>query len=180
MPLIIQVVLAGLTATAGFSDLRSRRIPNWLVFIGLVFGLGLNFYVSGWSGLGRCFLGAGLAAAVYLPLFALRAMGGGDAKLMIAVGALAGPWNWFLIFLLTAVIGGVVAVTILLFKGILRNTLGNVAHILNELVHLRAPHGSAPQLSVEHPKAVTLPHGAVIAAGTLLFLVLLRTNLLDP
>lgn len=179
MPLMIQVMLAGLTVTAGLCDLRSRRIPNWLVFSGLVFGLGVNFYVFGWSGLGRSFIGAGLAAAVYLPLFALRAMGGGDAKLMIAAGSLAGPWNWFLIFLLTAVIGGVVAVIVLLFKGILRNTLGNVAHILNELGHLRAPHGSAAQLSVEHPRAVTLPHGAVIAGGTLLFLLLLRMNLID-
>ena len=37
-------------------------------------------------------MGAGLALLIYVPLFALRAMGGGDVKLMAAVGAIVGSW----------------------------------------------------------------------------------------
>ena len=167
-----------LTIAAAFSDLRTRTIPNWLVLAGLTLGFGINFYLFRWTGIGRSALGAALAVAIYLPLFALRAMGGGDLKLMAAVGAMVGARNWFVIFMLTAILGGIAAVAILLWRGLLGITLRNAAYILNELMHLRAPHLSVPQLSVEHPRAVTLPHGAVIAAGSLLFLTLLRFGLL--
>jgi prepilin peptidase CpaA len=179
IPDILQLVLAGVTIGAAVSDLHSRTIPNWLVVGGLALGFGVNSCLFQWNGLGRAAIGFALAAAVYLPLFALRAMGGGDVKLMAAVGSIAGARNWFVIFLLTAVMGGLAALVMLLFKGILRSTLRNVAYILNELMQLRAPHLSAPELSVSHPQAVTLPHGAVIAGGTLLFLALLRLGLLQ-
>lgn len=178
IPDILQVVLASLTAAAAVSDLKSRTIPNWLVLGGIILGFGINIYLFGWEGLLHSALGFGLAAAVYLPMFALRAMGGGDVKLMVAVGCIAGARNWFVIFLLTSLLGGIAAVGMLLSKGILAGTLRNVGYILSELAQLRAPHLSAPELSVDHPKAVTLPHGAVIAAGTLVFLLILRFALL--
>ena len=179
IPDILQVVLASLTVAAAVSDLQSRTIPNWLVLSGIVLGFGINGYLFGWGGLLRSAMGFGLAAVVYLPMFALRAMGGGDVKLMAAVGCIAGARNWFAIFLLTAILGGIAALAMLLFRGILAGTLRNVAYILSELAQLRPPHLSAPELSVDHPKAVTLPHGAVIAAGTFLFLVVLRFGLLQ-
>ncbi len=179
LPDVLQLVLACLTVTAAITDWRSRTIPNWLVAVGLVLGFGANVYLSGWDGLLRSVAGFGLAALVYVPMFALRAMGGGDVKLMAAVGCMAGARNWFVIFLLTAILGGIAALAILLSRGILAGTLRNVAYILSELVQLRAPHLSAPELSVEHPKAVTLPHGMSIAAGTLLFLIVLRFGLLQ-
>jgi prepilin peptidase CpaA len=177
LPDILQVILASLTVAAAVSDLQSRTIPNWLVLIGIVLGFGANVYLYAWDGLQRSALGFGLAAAVYLPMFALQAMGGGDVKLMAAVGCIAGARNWFVIFLLTAILGGIAALAMLLARGILAGTMRNVAYILSELAQLRPPHLSAPELSVDHPKAVTLPHGAAIAAGTLLFLVVLRFGL---
>ena len=178
LPDPIQVALAALVAIAAVYDLRWRRIPNWLVLSGLLLGFGLQGYLFGWPGARQAMLGMLLAGAVYLPLFALRAMGGGDVKLMLAVGALAGTRNWFLIFLLTAVLGGFAAIALLLVRGSLTRTLQNVGYILSELVQLRAPHASMAELNVEHPQAVTMPHGAVIASGTLLFLILQRNGLL--
>ncbi|MBI3682079.1 MAG: prepilin peptidase [Acidobacteria bacterium] len=46
---------------------------------------------------------------MFLPLFLLRGMGGGDAKLMAAIGAITGWQNCFIVFLLTAILGGVLA-----------------------------------------------------------------------
>ena len=86
IPDILQVVLASLTFAAAVSDLQSRTIPNWLVLSGIVLGFGINGYLFGWGGLLRSAMGFALAAVVYLPMFALRAMGGGDVKLMAAVG----------------------------------------------------------------------------------------------
>src|SRR5205085_11550990 len=118
------------------------------------------------------FLGAALAFAIYLPLFALRATGAGDLKLMVAVGAFTGPSNWIVVFAITSILGAVLAAGLLLYRGELGRTLGKVVFILSELLHLRAPYRTRPELDVAHPGAVRLPHGVSIAGGTLLFLVL--------
>ncbi|MEO8128822.1 MAG: A24 family peptidase [Bryobacteraceae bacterium] len=179
MPDILQIVLASLTAAAAISDLRSRTISNGLVLTGLMLGFALNIYLFGWNGFWRALSGFGLASAVYLPLFALRAMGGGDVKFMAAIGSITGAGNWFVIFLITSILGGIVAILLLLIRRNLSNTLRNVGHILTELAQFRPPHLSAPELSVDHPQAVSLPHGAVIAGGSFLFLVVLRFGLIQ-
>ena len=109
--------LAALVLVAAVFDVRLKRIPNWLCATGLVLGLVLNFRFMQFAGLRQAGLGAALALAVYFPLFALRAMGGGDVKLMAAIGALAGPSNWFITFVLTALFGGVCAISLLVIRG---------------------------------------------------------------
>jgi prepilin peptidase CpaA len=164
--------MAIITAIAAATDLHSRTIPNWLVVIGLALGFGLNTYVYGWAGLWAAFLGFALALALYIPLYLLRAMGGGDVKLMAAVGALAGPQDWFTIFVLASLLGGVFALGLLFARNSLGTTFGNIWHIVTNLARLRAPYASKPDLDISSPKAITMPHGVAIAAGTLAFLFL--------
>ena len=170
LPPELEVALAALVLAAAVFDVRLSRIPNWLCATGLVLGLVLNFRLMQFAGLRQAALGVALALAVYFPLFALRAMGGGDVKLMAAIGALAGPSNWFIIFVLTALFGGVFAISLLAIRGGLVQAVRNVATILIELVHLRAPHRTDAMLDIAHPSAVTLPHAISICAGTLVFL----------
>ena len=165
-----QWLLAILVLTAGGYDLRTRRIPNWLVLVGLLTGIAVNVTVFEWEGLRASLLGMGLAALIDIPLYALRAMGAGDAKLMMAVGAMVGPGPWFAIFILTSILGGVGAVSILLWRKGLGRSLGNVGTILSSLLRMRAPYHDNPELDVRNERAVRLPHGAVIAMGTILFL----------
>ena len=40
-------------AVATFTDLRNRRIPNWLVLPFLAGGLGVAGWLHGWDGLGK-------------------------------------------------------------------------------------------------------------------------------
>jgi len=172
MPPLSEVALPALVIVAAVYDIRFRRIPNWLVLAGFCLGLALNVFFLRVDGLILALLGAGLAFAVYLPFFALRAMGAGDVKLMIAIGAFVGARNWLILFLITAILGGILAVCLLLIRGGLIRALKNVLFILGELVRLRLPYQSDPALDVKHPRAVTLPHGVSIALGTLLFLLL--------
>ena len=58
---------------------------------GLLLGPCLAVYGSGWSGLGSSALGAAVGFALCFPQWALKLMGGGDAKLFIVVGAFLGP-----------------------------------------------------------------------------------------
>jgi prepilin peptidase CpaA len=173
-PLILQAALAAVALTAGIWDLRTRRIPNWLVLTGLLLGFLLNGFLFYGQGVLRAAGGMGLALLIYLPMYMLRGMGGGDVKLMAALGAIAGWRLWLVIFIVSAILGGVMAVILTLAKGRLRRTLWNVGFILSELAHLRAPHLTRAELNVEDPKAVTLPRGTVIAAGVVTLLVVSR------
>ena len=166
-----KLLLELLVVTAAFLDLRSRRIPNRLTASGVVAGLSINTYQSGWAGLKTGLAGLGLALLLYGLLFAIRAMGGGDVKLMAAVGAFTGPQPWLSIFAITAVVGGVLAVVTLLARGGLVRALSNVATIMGSLFHFRAPHQNHPELDVAHASARTLPHGAAIAIGVLIYFV---------
>lgn len=172
MPLVLKIVLVALTLTAGVYDLRFRRIPNWLNLSGAILGIGLNVILAGPHGAGESLLGILCAFAIYVPLFLLRAMGAGDAKLMIAVGATVGPHNWLEIFLAAGLLGGVVAIVVVIAKRRLRETCGNTGTIIFALAHGLLPFHANPQLDVHNAQSLRIPHGTVIAGGVLIFLVL--------
>jgi prepilin peptidase CpaA len=165
-----QILLGILVAIAAIFDIRYRRIPNWLVLAGLIVGLVWNVYASGWSGLLRASEGLGLGFVLYFPLYLIRARGAGDVKLLAAVGAVAGPGNVVWIFILTAVLGGIIALLLLIFRGRVRQTFFNVGWIIRDLLHLQAPWRSSDELDVTTNKGMRLPHGAMIAVGALAFI----------
>ncbi len=95
-------VLVLLLLAASACDLQTRRIPNGLCAAGIAAGLIVHFWHGVWPGLWSL---AGLAAALpLLLLYAVRAFGAGDIKLLMAVGALMGP-----VFLLWALGGAIFA-----------------------------------------------------------------------
>jgi prepilin peptidase CpaA len=97
---------------AAFTDFRSRQIANWLNGA-VALGAPLYWWASGltlWPGVALQ-VGVALAAfAVLAGLFALRAMGGGDVKLLTAL-ALWVPWKEFLqLVLIMSIVGGILTV----------------------------------------------------------------------
>ena len=172
-----QILLGILILVAAIFDIRFRRIPNWLVLAGIMTGLAWNGSSLSLSGLGRSAAGLGLGFALYFPLYLLRARGAGDVKLLAAVGAITGPGNCFWVFLLTAVLGGVIAVVYLLFRGRLRHTFFNMAWIMRDLLRLKAPFESSPELDVTTTKGIRLPHGALMAVGVAAFLLMADLDL---
>jgi prepilin peptidase CpaA len=172
-----QILLGILVAIAAAYDIRYRRIPNWLVLAGIIVGLAWNLSALGWSGLGRAAEGLGLGFILYFPLYLIRARGAGDVKLLAAVGAITGPGNCVWIFLLTAVLGGIIALVLLLFKGRLNKTFFNVSWIVQDLIHFRAPYRSNAELDVTTNKGLRLPHGAMIAVGTVAFIYMSQSGI---
>ena len=173
MALASQILVIALVIIAGVYDIRWRRIPNWLTLAGLMSGIALNTFLFEWAGLKATLLGVGFAVIIYFPLYLLRGMGAGDVKLMMAIGAIAGPGAWFAIFLMTGILGGVIAMAVLLFRGRLKKTLWNVGFLLHRVTHLQAPYAN-PELDVRSGQGLRLPHGAVIAVGTVAFLAITR------
>lgn len=176
MPVTIQFVLAITVVTAAFYDLRYRRIPNWLNLSGLILGFGLNLFFFHLHG--AVIAGEGLlfAIAVYMPLYMLRGMGAGDVKLMAAVGAMVGPGNWVEILIGTALIGGVAGATYASIKGRFSETCCNVHFILKDLVQFRAPHKTNPELDFRNPASLRMPHGVMIAIGSLTVVAIAYCN----
>jgi prepilin peptidase CpaA len=170
----VMVVLLTLVLAAAVFDIRYRRIPNWLTVSGVIVGLGLNGFLAQAlqaRGLFRSsMIGLAVAFGVYFVLYAVRAMGAGDVKLMAAVGAVAGWPNWFGIFIFTAVLGGIIALIAVVLRKRLGKTLFNVGFIISEMKSGRPAYVGNEELDVRSNKAMRMPHGAVIAIGTLFFL----------
>jgi prepilin peptidase CpaA len=169
---LVMVLLVMLLAAAMF-DLMYRRIPNWITVTGVVLGIAMNTVIGPPEG-GLVFSLVGLLVAfgVYVALYALHAMGAGDVKLMAAVGALVGWQRWFGIFFVTALIGGVMAVILVVARGRIKKTWFNVSFILSEMKSGRPAYLANEELDVKNKKALGLPHGAVIAVSTLFYLAL--------
>jgi prepilin peptidase CpaA len=167
----VNFALIVLILVAAVYDLRYRRIPNWLTISGVITGIAMNtFLYRGWPGLRLSLAGLAVSFAAYFLLYSLRAMGGGDVKLMAAIGALVGVRDWFGIFMITALIGGIAGLAMLSMRGRLKKTLWNVGFILSEMKHGRPAYVRREELDVTNPKSVGLPHGAMIALGTIMFL----------
>jgi prepilin peptidase CpaA len=172
--MVSEICVGVLVLIAALTDLRSRRIPNWLTVSGVLGGLLLQTAIAGFSGFKASATGMMLGFAAYFALYALRAMGAGDVKLMAAVGAILGPWNWISVFMATGLAGGVLALILIVRKRRMRETLWNTWYIVNELMHFRPPHKRRNDLDVRDERALNMPHAVAIAAGTMMCLLFAR------
>jgi len=103
--LLNYVPLLGLLLLAAVIDARRRRIPNWLTFGLILSGLARAAIFMGPAAAGQAFVGLLAGAAVPLVLFSLRALGGGDVKLLAGIGAWLGAPAALAVFAATCVIG---------------------------------------------------------------------------
>src|SRR5271166_1374850 len=88
-------------AIATFTDMRSRRIPNWLVFPFLAAGVAVSGWLQGWHGIGQSLMGLGLGAVLFGILAWMGGMGMGDVKLCAAIGAWIGPGQLLMALVIT-------------------------------------------------------------------------------
>lgn len=151
---------------ACFTDVRSRRIPNALTFgaaaAAVVFhtlapqGTGLVSALAGW------FVGA---LIMFVP-FALRGLGGGDVKLIAALGAWVGPANAVWLALYAGIAGLVMAVVVATYHGYLRTAFRNVWFLLQHWT----VNGIRPleEVSLEGSSGPRLAYALPIFAGLVL------------
>ena len=156
---------AVLASVGGVSDLRTARIPNWLTYSGLASALLLRAALLGWAGLKSGVEATLIAGALFFFLFVIGAMGGGDLKLMAAVGAWAGSEHVIPVLVATGLAGGLLAVVYMICGGAVRRSLWNVPELIRfRLISGFQPH---PFLSVREAGTLRVPFGIAIAMGTL-------------
>ena len=98
-----------LGCSAVVEDLRRGAISNWINLSALAAGLFYHFIHQGWRGLATASAGALLGFAIFLVVYCMGGLGGGDVKLMAAFGALLGPLGILTAAVLASVIGGLMA-----------------------------------------------------------------------
>jgi prepilin peptidase CpaA len=152
-------------AVATFTDLCSRRIPNWLVLPFLAAGFGVSVWLNGWHGAAQSAAGFGLGALVFGFLFWMGGMGMGDVKLCAAIGAWVGPSQLMIALVVTGLAGGVMAICWAACRGYLSQLFAGSGDLVVGIKErgLR-PH---PDLIISNPLARKLPYAPAIAIGTL-------------
>jgi prepilin peptidase CpaA len=159
-PTVIAVVVATVT------DLRSRIVPNWLVFPFLLAGIAVSVVLDGWHGLGQSMMGLGLGLLIYGALFWMGSMGAGDVKLAAAIGAWIGPSQLFFALFATAIAGGIMVIGWAAVSGFLPELFSSTG----SLIFSRKKGGAEPQekLVLSNPKTRKMAYAPAIALGTLI------------
>ncbi|MBI1345611.1 hypothetical protein GC163_04920 [bacterium] len=88
--LVFVAAILGLTTTAAYTDIRRRKIPNWLTIPFFVAGWVYQAWFHGWAGLSDGGLGFAIGFGTYFVLWAVAGGGGGDVKLMGAISVWLG------------------------------------------------------------------------------------------
>jgi len=159
------IAILALGVVAAALDATTRRIPNALTLGATAVGVAFAAATGGVQGLGWSVAGWIVGLLLFLPLFAVRAMGGGDVKLLAAFGAWLGPAMVCWVAVYGAIAGGVLALLLVLWRGRLRTTIVNMWAIV---AHWRLsglkPH---PVVTLDNPDAVRMPYALPIALGAL-------------
>jgi prepilin peptidase CpaA len=152
-------------AIATFTDLRSRRIPNWLVLPFMLAGIGVSGWLHGWSGIEQSLAGLGLGALLLGVLWWLGGMGMGDLKLCAAIGAWIGPMQLLFALVITSMAGGIMALCWAAAGGF----LGELFQGAGDLVFGVTKRGLRPhpELVLSNPKTRKMPYAPAIAIGTI-------------
>jgi prepilin peptidase CpaA len=160
------LICASVVATVGaIRDARSRIIPNRLTLSALAVGFAVRGAIGGWSGLGSSVAAALVAGGFFFLFFLAGGMGGGDVKLMSAVGAWVGTGQVIPVLVAAAIAGGFLAVYYLVIDGSIGRTFRNTAVLLRHHITFGiSPH---PQINVQQANLTRVPFGLAIALGTL-------------
>jgi prepilin peptidase CpaA len=162
------ILPALVAAIAGYTDLRWRRIPNWLTVPALALGIAVNSIANGWTGTKAALLGAGLGLLILLPFVLLRSLGAGDWKLVGALGAFLGPQPLITVLFGTVLIAGIMALILIIWKRRVGQTLRNIGRMLAALFSLHLP---GQELSLDNPQALKVPFGVAMAITMILYAI---------
>jgi prepilin peptidase CpaA len=142
------------------------KVPNWITFPMIISGWIYAGYMGGWAGLGYSLLATVVGLALLMPAYAV---GGGDVKLLAGVGAWVGTLVTLYAFCWSAIIGGVIAVLMVLYRKAWTKHQKQFLNILNEFATIRDPNQLATIAAERKPRMYLLPYGIPIALGTIAY-----------
>ena len=155
---------------ASWIDYSQKRVPNWLNLALIVAGFSIQGVFFGWTGIQAGFLGLLTGFGLLIVPWLMHGMGAGDVKLMAAIGVWLGPLLTFYSFALGAVIGGIVAVIMIVSTGRLRLACANIGLILAKCSNRSTVFSEVGSAKSFGNSSQLLPYGVPLTAGTLIVL----------
>lgn len=160
---------------AALVDLKSRKIPNLITLPSILIALIYHSAVNGMDGfifgLAGMFVGIALMILPYL----LGGAGAGDAKLLGAIGAVIGVHNVLQAFIYIAFTGLGSLILLLIFK---RKQYG--IYFMRHIIMIKAVLYTGKIFHVpalpEETQASKISYGAIIALGTIVYIVFQATG----
>ena len=164
----LMLLLLSILIISVIIDFRIQKIPNLITFPAIIIALLYHFSANGTDGLVFSVLGLITGIGLLIIPYMWGGMGAGDAKLMGAVGAILGAKSVFDAFLLTALVGGIYAIILVLlnqkeFKGFFKKQLITLRLYIFTREYIPDP----VEDSTKKPK---LCYGVAIALGTFIYL----------
>lgn len=163
--MLLDIVLWAIVIAALYKDLKERRIPNKLLLAGIVLGLGLHIYSQGVAGLLFGLKGFLVGLAIFFLPFAMGGLGAGDVKLLGTIGLLKGTAFVVVAAIGTGLVGGVLAVGLLLKQKRLLASIKRIGLGIYIMLTGKSFVGLKTLDQAEYSDA--LPYGLAIALGTL-------------
>ena len=176
------VTLFAMLIASAYTDIVRNKVYNWCTFPGMFLGLSFAYMAGGFSGgngfnLAASALGMAAGGGIIFVFSLLGGIGLGDVKLMAAVGALTGINFVFGSLLYSSMVGFVMAIGLLIWRGRLIDGLKSSALFAirwkrktpaatGVAAHPLAATAESPAASAE-TRPDSIPFGAAIAFGTM-------------
>ncbi|MEM6551350.1 MAG: A24 family peptidase [Planctomycetota bacterium] len=154
-------LLLAVAYTAAWTDLRTGKVYNRLTYPAILLGMAFWSVVALSTGstdrLADCGIALLAAAVPYTIVVLMGALGGGDLKLMVALGALSASWQLVLATSVYALLfSALFALALIIRHGLLKQTL------------LRLLTGQFGKRDAQSERYPTVPFAVAIAAAATL------------
>lgn len=178
------------------------KVPNWLTFplvlsgwlLALAHSCGFLTDSTGVGGIGASLAGTALGFVLLFPVYAIGGMGAGDVKMQMGFGAWIGAFYGFGVeaaegvtarpgalgiifwaFCLAVIIGGILAVFMILARGQFRRNLSNTREILGDLFTSSSVEDVSGKAAKRKPRMHLLPYGIPLCLGFVSYLLYLNS-----
>lgn len=157
------------------------KVPNWLTFSMILAGWAA-WATTGWQGLGLSLAGTFVAGGLLLWLWLLGGMGAGDVKLYAGFGAWMVPMPWFgfenlfWAFAISLIVGGVMALGIIVLRRTWPTNIENAKEIMGDWQNAGSVEEIAKRAKARKPSLTLLPYGVPLTIGSLAYIAWLHQS----
>jgi len=158
-----------LLVTGAVIDGWKLKVPNWLTFPMVMGGWIYSTIADPWMGLWWSLVGTAVGLGLLLPAYAIGGMGAGDVKLLAGVGAWVHGTATFYAFCVSAIIGGIIAVAMVVCRRKWGHHQSQFMALVTEIMTVRDPNQLAALAAERKRSMMLLPYGIPIAIGSIAY-----------